>query len=387
MKAILVTYDKFPDMDAGAVRERMIANMLRDRDYDVMVVSMGPYTGKRICEIEGIKYISYRFKNEKKISKILAYMLFPYRLKMLLNKYNCDICIHTQVEKNVLNIMKKYCKKHKATIVYDAVEWFSPEQFKNKEKAFGYRKNNEYNLHLIDEQHKVISISRYLEKHFINRNIENIYMPVVMDINQVNADKNIDDDKVRIVYAGSPGKKDYLKVIVDALYRLDTLQRKRISFVIIGCTKLELINICGIDENILLELKEMLDVKGRISREKVIDEYKNADFSIFIRSQKQRYAMAGFPTKFVESISTSTPVICNLTSDLKEYMIDCVNGIVVKDETVESCYEAFEKVLLLDKALIKTMQQNARKMAERKFDYHKYTAKVVNFMEREKKND
>ena len=118
MKAILVTYDKFPDMDAGAVREHMIANMLRDRDYDVMVVSMGPYTGKRICEIEGIKYISYRFKNEKKISKILAYMLFPYRLKMLLNKYNCDICIHTQVEKNVLNIMKKYCKKHKATIVY-----------------------------------------------------------------------------------------------------------------------------------------------------------------------------------------------------------------------------------------------------------------------------
>ena len=43
--------------------------------------------------------------------------------------------MHTQLE--VLNaiILKKYCKRREIPIIFDAVEWFSAEQFKKGEKS------------------------------------------------------------------------------------------------------------------------------------------------------------------------------------------------------------------------------------------------------------
>ncbi len=41
--------------------------------------------------------------------------------------------------------------------------------------------------------------------------------------------------------------------------------------------------------------------------------------------------MAGFPTKFVESLGAGCPVITNYTSDLDLYLKNGFNGFVVKD--------------------------------------------------------
>ena len=43
MRALFVTLDKCPNIDAGAVRTHMIAKMLVDSQFDVTVISMGPY--------------------------------------------------------------------------------------------------------------------------------------------------------------------------------------------------------------------------------------------------------------------------------------------------------------------------------------------------------
>jgi hypothetical protein len=69
---------------------------------------------------------------------------------------------------------------------------------------------------------------------------------------------------------------------------------------------------------------------GRIPRPQVLEELSKADFTVLMRSEEQRYAKAGFPTKFVESLATATPVIANSTSDLGMYLKDGENGYVVK---------------------------------------------------------
>lgn len=380
-KALFITYDKFPDIDAGAVRTHMFANMLYDAGYSVRVISMGPYTGKTIKYVDGIEYKSYRLSYDNFLGKVLAYLIFPLRLIFELIRYDSDVCIHTQVSRSVLDVLKKYCKKKNKIIVYDAVEWFSPEQFEKGENSKVYKINDAYNQNLIQGKHKVIAISKYLTNHFQEKKVKVINIPVVLDIRNLHVHKFDINNKIKIIYAGSPGKKDFLHVIIQALTKINKNELDKLRLEIIGCTKENLVNCCGVSKKDLITLKDVLDIKGRISREKVLDEYASANFSILIRSQNQRYAKAGFPTKFVESLSLSTPVICNLTSDLGDYVIDGINGIIVKDESVEACYQAFKQILLFDKKELKAMQTAAKEMALKNFDYRKYTQKLVDFIE------
>ena len=380
-RAIFVTYDKFPDIDAGAVRTHMFANMLRDGGYRVRVISMGPNTDNQVKQLDGIEYKSYRLKNNTFLGKVLAYLIFPIRLFKELKNYKPDICFHTQVRKNVLAMLKKYCKKNNKNLVYDAVEWFSPEQYKNGEKAKPYQLNDAYNRCLVNENHKVISISTYLDEHFKNRKICSMNIPVILDVKNTNIVKDNTYKKIKIIYAGSPGKKDYLDVIIHALAKLNQEELDKIEFSVIGCTKENLIEVCGVSVDDIAILNDSLIIKGRMSREDVIKEYESANFSILIRSQKQRYAKAGFPTKFVESLSLSTPVICNLTSDLGDYVVDGVNGVLVENESVEACYKAFKNVLSFDKEQLQNMQNGALKTAISRFDYRLYIKKLLDFVE------
>ena len=71
MKALLVTFDKYPDIDAGAVRVHMFGKVLSEAGYDVHVVSMGKTTGyKEIKELDGIRHVSYRGYSNNKLFKM-----------------------------------------------------------------------------------------------------------------------------------------------------------------------------------------------------------------------------------------------------------------------------------------------------------------------------
>jgi glycosyltransferase involved in cell wall biosynthesis len=98
---------------------------------------------------------------------------------------------------------------------------------------------------------------------------------------------------------------------------------------IIGINKNQLVNTCGVSQQVLDKLGNSLKAVGRIPRDGVLKNLEEADFTVLMRSPDQRYAKAGFPTKVVESLSSGTPVICNITSDLGDYIRDGENGIVV----------------------------------------------------------
>ena len=126
--------------------------------------------------------------------------------------------------------------------------------------------------------------------------------------------------------------------------------------------------------------KKVITFTGRIARNEVLKHLESADFTMLLRPENERYAMAGFPTKVVESLSTATPVICNYTSDLKLYLKDGENSIILEDTSAESCANALKKAVSLTAEERKIMQNNARKTAEKEFDYRVYTDKVKEFI-------
>lgn len=75
-----------------------------------------------------------------------------------------------------------------------------------------------------------------------------------------------------------------------------------------------------------------------------------------------------------------TPVIANHTSDLALYIKDGETGVVVKDESVDSCVNGFRKVLKMRDEEKKKMRILARLEAERSFYYLSYKEEFEKFL-------
>ena len=87
----------------------------------------------------------------------------------------------------------------------------------------------------------------------------------------------------------------------------------------------EVSQITGISRDKLEINQNMIRCMGRVPRPVVLQTLQETDFTVLIRDASLRYAKAGFPTKVVESLMSGTPVICNLSSDLDEYLVDGEN--------------------------------------------------------------
>ena len=379
MKNILILgYHKFPEGDARSVRLECFAKILKELNNDVVVVGLGDYTSFNYKTKDDIKYISLRGKGSNFFSKAFNYLFYLTRLKKYvlsqIDKFDCIILGIT--DKKIINFSKRYAKKFKAKVILDAVEWYSKEQFKFGGFAKAYRDNNKMNTVWIDKSISVISISKYLHSYFSSRGINSIRIPVIVDVDAIKCDKEILNDKVVISYAGMPGKKDYFIEVLKGLLLLSDKELKKIELRIMGAT------LDALKENVQLldcewdRLSNTFNCLGRISRNEVLKNLSQSDFTILIRSDTQRYAKAGFPTKVPESLSTGTPIICNFTSDLKDYLVDGYNCFEVKSLDVTSLLEVYKKIINLNIEEKEVLFNNARRTAEKYFDYKNYISQV-----------
>ena len=87
---------------------------------------------------------------------------------------------------------------------------------------------------------------------------------------------------------------------------------------------------------------------------------------------------AGFPTKFVESISAGTPVITNLTSDLAYYMRDPMFGFSIDQHDFNSSLAIITDCIKMDNIRILEMKDYCLK--SRIFDYRNFSDRTESFM-------
>ena len=383
-RLLIVTYYKYPDGDAGAVRQYSFAKLYKKAGFDVTVAGMGDYTDFKTKDYNGIPYISFRNAKNSIFYKMLNYLGFKYRLRAFLKIFgDCDYIQVVDIPPNALFYLKKYAKKHNIKLIYDSVEWYSPEQFVKGKYAVPYILKEKYNTKWIDNQFSVIAISSFLEKHFKSRGIDTVRIPVIMDIKSIPCKKNTQDKKTVFLYAGSPGKKDYLAEIVKGFSMLDKELLSGFELQLLGIEKNQLTELCGVEQSAAEYLGDSLVCLGRLPHREVIDRLSGADFTVLLRSERLRYAKAGFPTKVVESLATATPVITNLTSDLDKYLKDGYNSIIVRECSPEAFAEALKNALSLSVADKTQMYTNARKTAKEYFDYRVYADAITNFLDKE----
>jgi len=71
----------------------------------------------------------------------------------------------------------------------------------------------------------------------------------------------------------------------------------------------------------------------------------------------------------VESLSTYTPIICNLTSDMALYLQDGDNALVVEDCSAHALITQIRRAIAMQAETKTAMQQNAGATAQNRFIY------------------
>lgn len=386
MYVLMISPNNFPNGDAGAVRDEYFAKIYQELGYDIIHFGMNDIQKKGIYK--NVEFMSLYKNNKSIIYKLMNIITYPIRLNNLYikmrNDYGTPAVIHIyDIPKKCINWAISLAEKLDIPIVHDSVEWYSPCEFTFGRLAYPYVLKNRTNTKLIREPISVIAISTFLERHFSKRGLDTIRIPVIMDSSEYETTKTTYKDKIKIVYAGSPAKKDYLAECIYAFAILPIEKKQRLEFHIFGAD-LNYVQFCCNNESLSTEC---IFAHGRVQRYEVMKKLAESDFSLLLRPEKERYSQAGFPTKSVEAMMSGCAMICNLTSDLNLYLENDVNAIIVNDCSREAMRDALVKVAELNHETIDEIKNNARDTAEKYFDYRHYIDDVANLIKRKQEND
>lgn len=234
-----------------------------------------------------------------------------------------------------------WCRENGVRLLFDAVEWYEPEH------AWGYltspyQWNIEWAMRrLVPQTDGVIAISRYLADYYANLGMSVVRIPPTTSSCATGAWQP--DDTLRLCYAGTPGHKDDLQSVLRAVERV-AADGAAIQLTIAGPDKDDVLQRLGKTAG---AMPAWLQVLGRIGHAEVQALVGRSDFSVLAR-QRCRLSEAGFPTKFVESFASGTPVIANLTSDLHQHLREGETGFVFASPEPDAIASALRRALAME---------------------------------------
>ena len=373
MYVLMVVPSNFPNGDAGAVRDDIYARMYRKLGYDVKLIGKGRLCANGdYCETE---FISIHKDIPGLRGQITRFLLDhrKYRavIKKFVRKYGPPSIIHiNDIPSRTITYLIHLAKNYNISIVHDSVEWYSPCEFPHGKLDKAYILKDRLNRRIIRNPIKVIGISTYLTEHFQNRGLQAVRIPVIMDVKNTQVSQNR-SEKVKLIYAGSPANKDYLKEIVLGTALLAEESQQRIELHVLGANEAQIKDLTN-----LQSLPSCITAYGRVPRDQVEEVMLGMDFSVLLRPAEERYAKAGFPTKSVEAMSHGVAMLCNISSDLGMYLKDGENAVIVDGHDEKSFARGLEQVLSLSREQIDQIKANARKLAEKEFDYRNWITTV-----------
>lgn len=289
---------------------------------------------------------------------------------------NVEIVIAYNYPAISLKKLIRFGKKNHIKIIADVTEWYEPQG----SYIFRLIKGTDSYLRMNVFQKKidgVIAISQFLYDYYEQKAV--IKVPPLVDKSSLKWKKVITQKNhsiLRLIYVGSPGngQKDRLDLIINTLSKIrDKVPRFKLT--IIGINENEYVEYFG-DNAIPNNIKKNILFNGRIPHLEAIDELKKSDYSIFLRDNNL-VNTAGFPTKFVESITCGTPVLTNKSSNVGDYLSD---GLLGFELTLDS----------LEESLIKALNQSNSKILKMKeycdnfigFDFNSYVPEFENYFKR-----
>lgn len=376
---ILLGAFRYPEGDASANRVLSLAKTLAATGRTPLVVNDSPGnpahapTPGVIAAHDGIDYVCLRQPRGGRVARLLARTTRPLRVLSIVRSggQSLSSVAWATVASGLYTPGLHLCLHRLGGMrtVADVVERPDPSQFaagRRDPYFLRHRWTSWASGRLAD---RVIVVSSTLQAHFSRRK-GTLVMPPAVDATEYRPHREHAsfDDRLHLLYVGSPGRKDLLGVLLEAVDSLEPLRRDRVRVTIAGASYEQLRDSPDVGADLLARTESFLEVLGHVSRHRVKELLAEADFSFLLRPAVQ-YANAGFPSKVPESLAAGCPVIFNPTSDLEDYLRDGHDSIICRTSDVAAVRHAVERALSLAPEDLRRASGNARTTAERTFHY------------------
>lgn len=314
-KILYVGGFKLPDKNAAAQRVINNAKALRSLGHNVVLVGVTDETVRDRFDAKGFESTEISYPRNGK--DWFRYITSISKLSAIIATEKPDVLIlYNYPSAQIYRLVVKYANHIK--ILADITEWYEPNGFSPSAiiKRLDVWSRMNYLHFKLDG---LIVISSFLEKFYSKSTKPVILIPPLIDPSEsiwLNVPSEKNRECVEFVYSGSPGNggKDKLDVIIRAFNHARDNSREPCKLNVVGLTEEAFKNDFKVHN---LDLTNVV-FWGRVSHEKAVEIVKESHFSVFFRDPTL-VNNAGFPTKFVESVSVGTPVITNATSDLPIY--------------------------------------------------------------------
>ncbi len=290
-----------------------------------------------------------------------------------IKKYNPEKIIIYNGTYSITSKVISYAAHHEIDVYADATEWYEFASIK-KPSSFVFTHSVDKRIRRLDWKLKgVISISNYFFRYYEKKGVKTIKIPPIVSTN-IEGKPVLETVPLRIIYAGSPGTKDLLIPIFEALSSINSSE------------ELVRFDLYGVTEDNIRELWKHMELSkigiychGRVAHQVVISEVRNSNYTVLLR-KKQRYALAGYSTKACESMYLGTPVICNDIGGTDSDIIDGKTGFVIKDASEHSVEKILRHALSLSTQEHNEMRRNAMEYAARTYSGETYRDELLRFL-------
>lgn len=376
---------ELPDKNAAAQRVIANAKIWKSLGYSVFLVGTDKTKSKEIK----IKDTKFEYENFTCYStsypiSLTSWLIYLTSIKSIieLEEIQPSHIVAYNYPAFALFRLKQYCASKNIILLADCTEWYEATE---GNFAFRFIKGLDVYFRMNVLHPKIdglIVISQYLYNYYASKNKNVIILPPLVDLtmDKWKQNSNIDRENIEIVYAGSPGSghKDRIDKIIKALFIIEKSIDRNIKFIVLGLTKENYLEAFGPD-SFHHSMNDIVTFKGRVPHTEALKIISNADYEIFFRDNNLTNT-AGFPTKFVESISCGTPVLTNLSSNIEDYLIDGKNGFMIDLSSPHAIESTLLHALKLEMNQIKEMKSYCRNSMV--FDYPKFVDRFKLFLDK-----
>jgi glycosyltransferase involved in cell wall biosynthesis len=372
-----LTFSRFPEGDAGAIRYLNLAESFGKLGYDSVLLGRGFSKYQSPIPFRNGIFVSLRpFASSSLPCKILNKIAAQSRIIKYAEK-NCKtskiFVVSQYFSASNRKKINRFCKKNNIKLIYSVMEAYSPSEFKNRGRfSCAYHQNRVFLSRFKSSDGSVMAISNYIKNYFIQKDVNSEKIPFLLFPGNIPEIKHTDSEKTRFIYCGNPAGKDNL---VKMILAFKDINPERYDLDIYGIDD-SFVKKQHLSKNEKAFILERAHFHGSVKHCKIPEIYSNFDFSILLRPQNEQYSKAGFPTKVVESLFLSTPVLTNYTSDLADYLIDGINSIKVDGDSIEAFSKAIKRSIGLSKTEIDKMKTESRKSAEEKLSTDCYLSEI-----------
>lgn len=384
-RVVLVTASPLPDGDASATRQWQLARSAAGAGVPPILIHDQP---EARCDsdrrtVDGAALITLSSQGGGHLRRLLARQTRAFRAVRALRDHGVgrgDIAALI-LPMNLLTIgsWAVYRALLRCQVVVDVTERHDHHQFRRGRLAPYFVRHRWSTLLTTLLVHRVTTASSSLAALMRRSGLDALTVPAPLDCAEFGPHRRPPLARgLRLIYAGTPGRKDLLDVVLAGIGRLEPADQRRVHLTIAGVAGADAAQ-SDLLPSTLTGVAADIRFVGRVPRTTVLELLSQSHFSILVRP-RCGYATYGFPSKVPESLAAGCPVLLNHTSDLPRYVHDGAEGLVLDGNDEAAVARGIVRALRLSDDQWVAMSRAARSRAWESFDYRSWRGPVNAFL-------